>query len=395
MRATSSQADQLQDVLEQHWPEIIAALLWPACLAWIVAFPSMLVIPFYLIWITAALLYFARSWAPWPTLWLSAALAIGTASATGVDVSRGLAHGQTLIIVPLLAALAWVVPLAARYQLTREVQSGSPAASQRPGDSQSHDSLPAAQRQFIQDATHELKTPITIALGHAELLARELASQRHKRDIEIVVGELNRLRTLSERLLLIASSENPDFLRLEPVTLESLIMELYRRWQPTAPRRWRLGTLTHVVALADAERLRIALDALLENAVRHTGVDGVIELSVICGEHDSSARMVVQDEGEGIPHGDLEHIFDRFRTGGSSRGTGLGLALARAIARGHGGELRARSVAGKGSSFELVLPVGTSTWDRQSPATDARTATPNAGGGTSPSALTSPPERFR
>ncbi len=140
--------------------------------------------------------------------------------------------------------------------------------------------LLVAQRRFLQDASHQLKTPITIALGHAELLAGELSGHDQARDIHVVVGELTRLKSLSERLLLIATSENPDFLRPEPVALDQFIADALRRWQPAAQRRWQLGQLDAAIVSADRERLGLAVDALLENAVQHTGAGDLIRLSV-------------------------------------------------------------------------------------------------------------------
>jgi len=215
--------------------------------------------------------------------------------------------------------------------------------------------LLAAQRRFLQDASHQLKTPITIALGHAELLARDVTDARHSRDVHVVVGELTRLKSLAERLLLIATSENSDFLRPEPVALDGFIMEVLRRWRPTAQRRWQLGRLDPVTVNADRERLGLAVDALLENAVQHTGSGDVIRLAARWVR--GCARVIVEDSGSGIPQDELAHIFDRFRTGsGKPRGTGLGLALTRAIAHGHDGEVVAHSTPGAGSRFEIVLP---------------------------------------
>jgi signal transduction histidine kinase len=110
--------------------------------------------------------------------------------------------------------------------------------------------------------------------------------------------------------------------------------------------------------LADRERLGLALDALLENAVRHTGADDVIQLSVIRGWPGMPVRIVVADTGSGISPDRLHLVFDRFRTGddSQSRGTGLGLPLVRAVARAHGGDVTVRSTAGEGSEFELTLP---------------------------------------
>jgi signal transduction histidine kinase len=239
------------------------------------------------------------------------------------------------------------------------------AYTERAKVSEENARLLAAQRRFLQDASHQLRTPITIALGHAELLARELTGQRQARDIDLVVGELTRLKSLAERLLLIATSENPDFLRLEPVALDEFIIEVLRRWRPAAQRDWHLGRIDAATVTADRERLGLALDALLENAVQHTGAGDVIGLSV---RHvKGCARVIITDSGPGIAHDELPHIFDRFRTGRG--GTGLGLALTRAIAHGHGGEVLAHSRPGSGATFEFVLPAESADAARAIPST--------------------------
>jgi signal transduction histidine kinase len=119
---------------------------------------------------------------------------------------------------------------------------------------------------------------------------------------------------------------------------------------------------------ADRERLSLALDALLENAVRHTGQADVIQLSVIRGWPGMSARVVVADSGSGIAADQLDLIFDRFRTGDSqSPGTGLGLPLVRAVAHAHGGDVTVHSKPGEGSEFELSLPEPASSWPEPPP----------------------------
>jgi two-component system sensor histidine kinase BaeS len=128
---------------------------------------------------------------------------------------------------------------------------------------------------------------------------------------------------------------------------------------PTAKRRWQLGRLDPVMVDADRERLGLAVDAMLENAVRHTSDGDVIQLSVESAGDGSAARMIISDTGTGIPAAELDHIFERFQSGselGDGR-TGLGLALVRAVARAHGGEALVRSVPGQGSEFELRLAV--------------------------------------
>ena len=102
-----------------------------------------------------------------------------------------------------------------------------------------------------------------------------------------------------------------------------------------------------------------ALDALIENAVRHTSADDAIQLAVIGGIPDGPARLVVADTGTGISADQLPFIFDRFNTGGNGRshGTGLGLPLVAAVAAAHGGTVNVRSQPGKGSEFELLIPI--------------------------------------
>jgi signal transduction histidine kinase len=253
--------------------------------------------------------------------------------------------------IPLMAAMFWVMMRHRRRQ-------GANADGLRV--SQENERLLTLQQRFLQDASHQLKTPITIALGHSELLARHLMDQQDKRDIDVVVGELNRLRLLSERLLLIAASADPDFLGPEAVELAPFVADVLQRWRPTADRRWLLGRVDEATVAADRERLGLAIDALLENAVQHTRRGDTISLSVVGANGPGEARVVGEDTGSGIGAAELGHIFERFVTGSQEagrRGTGLGLALVRAGAEGHGGDVAAFSAVGQGSRFELILPL--------------------------------------
>jgi signal transduction histidine kinase len=317
----------------------------------IFAFAGWETIPFHFIWISFTLVYGFRTWAPRPTLAVLGVVMATTAVAIGVDVARGGEPAAELTEVPLMAAMFLAMVWHARRKLTAEQES------HRVGEENAR--LLASQRRFLQDASHQLRTPITIALGHAELLAGGLTGRQEGHDIEIVLGELNRLRRIAERLLVIAAAEGPEFLQPEAVELDSFTMEILRRWQPTADRRWQLGRLDKVTVQADRERLGLAVDALLENAVRHTASGDVIKLSVVAVGYGLPVRMIVADTGQGIPAELLRHVFDRFRSGdnGPPRGTGLGLALVSAVARAHGGDVLVHSRPGQGSEFELLLPV--------------------------------------
>jgi signal transduction histidine kinase len=313
-------------------------------------FPDWETIPFHIIWASLTLVYGFRTWNRGPTLWVASAVLVLTAAGIAADVAIGSEPATELTEDPLLALMFLAMAWHAHRRLAAD-------RSHRL-ISEHNATLLADQRRFLQDAAHQLRTPITIALGHAELLASTIEGQQEAEDIDVVVGELNRLRRISERLLIIAAAADPAFLHPEPVALDQLVTELNRRWQPAADRCWRIGRLDPVIVPADRERLGLALDALLENAVRHTSSTDVIQLSVIRDYPGMPARIVVADTGSGIPADQVPLIFDRFSTGedGQPRGTGLGLPLVRAVARAHGGNVTVSSTVGNGSAFELTLP---------------------------------------
>src|ERR1700694_3239378 len=166
-----------------------------------------------------------------------------------------------------------------------------------------------------------------------------------------------RLRRLAERLLILAAAEDPDFLHQKPVEVEPMLVEALHRWLAT-PRQWRLGATDEAVVDGDADRLALAIDALVENAVGHTKPSDWIELSV---RRNHGVEIEVADSGSGIPTQDLGRIFERFASadidGRRAPGSlGLGLAIVKTVAEAHGGSVRVRSEVGKGSAFELVLP---------------------------------------
>jgi signal transduction histidine kinase/thiol-disulfide isomerase/thioredoxin len=333
------------------WLDAAWAVSFALGLIAIVTFPDWETVPLHLIWISATLLYGFRTWSMRPTLFVLGVVLACTGTVMSMDVIRGTEPLAELTEVPMMAAMFGAMVWHARRKLVAEQQA------RLVGEENAR--LLATQRRFLQDASHQLRTPITIALGHAELLASDLSGRQEGNDIGVILGELTRLRRIAERLMVIAAAEDPEFLHPEPVALDGFIMEVLRRWRPTAERRWQLGRVDKVTVQADRERLGLAIDALLENAVRHTVKGDVIKLSVTTGgPADSTVRMTVTDGGSGMPAELLPHVFDRFRIGdsGHPRGTGLGLALVRAVARAHGGEVLVRSWPGEGSAFEVLLP---------------------------------------
>jgi signal transduction histidine kinase len=199
-----------------------------------------------------------------------------------------------------------------------------------------------------------------VALGHAELMERAASETVLADDARVVAGELRRLGRMTSRILLLASAGSPGFLHPEPVTAESVLGDALERWG-YLPRRWRLGPVSDVTVVADRDRLALALDALLENAIAHTGSGDEIEVSA--RQEDGHVVLMVADSGSGIAPADLDRIFQRFARANPQRsseagGFGLGLAIVQAIATAHQGTVQVRSTPGRGSSFELVLPLG-------------------------------------
>jgi signal transduction histidine kinase len=196
-------------------------------------------------------------------------------------------------------------------------------------------------------------------LGHAELIQTTAGDALVVEDAKVVVDELMRLHRLADRLLLLAASEHPDFLRTSSLDVESTVVDTVRRWTPVE-RRWVLGDLDEAIVEADADRLALALDALIENAVKHTSPEDTITVSVRV--RDAMAVIGVTDTGTGISREHLSMIFDRFARPDPARsreggGVGLGLAIVKTVAEAHGGWVSVRSDPGEGSAFELALPI--------------------------------------
>lgn len=219
----------------------------------------------------------------------------------------------------------------------------------------------ASQRNFINDASHELQTPITIIQGHLELLGNYPDERRENlcQTLEIVTDELARMSRFVDDLLLLAKAEQPDFLMLETVEVGSLTEEVYSKVRTLARRNWRLETKTSVCIVADRQRITQAMMNLTQNATQHTKEGDVIALgSELSG---TNVRLWVRDSGQGITLADQQRIFERFARGSTGRrrsnGAGLGLSIVRAIALAHGGQLELFSRPGSGSTFTLVIPI--------------------------------------
>jgi two-component system, OmpR family, sensor kinase len=217
-----------------------------------------------------------------------------------------------------------------------------------------------SQREFIRDAGHELRTPITVIRGHLELLATGQEDPGERAEtIALVTDELDRMGRFVADLMLLARAERPDFLEYETVDVGELTRELLAKAQSLAPRDWQLETNGRGLIVADRQRLTQAVMALADNAARHTGEGEPIVLGSSVNARE--AHLWVRDSGPGIDPEEREAIFQRLSRGrrarGNYEGTGLGLAIVRAIAEAHGGHVELRSEPGAGAEFGVVVPV--------------------------------------
>lgn len=220
----------------------------------------------------------------------------------------------------------------------------------------------SGQRAFIADASHELRTPLTVIAGQLEVLAgqAEPSAAEVRRVERQVRSEIAAITRLVDDLLLLARSEQTEFLHAEPIDLLPFVSELWEAVALLAERRFELGPVPAGILTADPDRLTQALRNLLTNAIQHTRPErGLVRLSVE-PTAAGGARFLVEDDGPGIPASERERVFGRFNRVGPARdrasgGTGLGLAIVRAIAQAHGGDVSAGASPEGGARIELWL----------------------------------------
>jgi signal transduction histidine kinase len=231
----------------------------------------------------------------------------------------------------------------------------------------------ASQRAFVADASHELRTPLTVIRGQLEVLAsqRDPSAVEVRRVERLVRAEIDRTSRLVDDLLLLAQTEQQEFLRIERVPLAPFVEELWDGISLLAMRRFELSELPAGTLQADPDRLAQALRNLLTNAIAHTAEeDGTVRLRVTADVQRGRVRFCVEDDGPGIAPEERDRVFDRFHRTDSARdrssgGAGLGLAIVRAIAHAHGGRVSVATSPEGGAALELELPgfesYGTST----------------------------------
>jgi len=312
-------------------------------------------LPFHLIYVSFTLLYGYRMWHGRGTIAGITFVSLTAGGVTLLAVHNAREDWAEVTEVPLMGLMFLAMVYHVRRRQAAVAESERLASDLR--------MALRRQREFVSDASHELLTPITIARGHIDLLHRyhSADSEEVGTICETVVGELERMQRLIDQLLLIEGAPTPGFLLPAETKLAPFLDELFQRWPLASPREWVLGQIPDLTVVVDRDRMSIAIDELLENAVRHTAEGDRIAVTAV--RWRNNVLVTIADRGPGIPPAALGHVFDRFyrvdrdrnRSGG---GAGLGLSIVRAVVEAHGGSISVSSEPGRGTAFTIELPLG-------------------------------------
>ncbi|WP_337101402.1 sensor histidine kinase [Paenibacillus sp. YIM B09110] len=215
----------------------------------------------------------------------------------------------------------------------------------------------ARQKQFVADASHELKTPLTVISSYAGMLKRWGRDDENVRNeaIDAIDKEANRLQTLTKSMLMLAEAEQEDWLKQENFDVVQMVDELATMLQTTFQRPIRVKALSKVVRMVgDKDKIRQLLVILLDNAIKYS--KDPIDVSVTLVKH--IVKIEVKDKGIGIPENEIPHLFERFYRvdGARSRatgGVGLGLSIAKRIVDLHEGKVDVFSLPDLGTTITI------------------------------------------
>ena len=215
-------------------------------------------------------------------------------------------------------------------------------------------------KQFLADASHEFRSPLTVLRGYVDVLLRGATEDPSalKGSLEAMRDAILRMTRLTNDLLTLSRLEAGVELNLAELDVTSLCQETCEIAQTAADDREVVFQRGPPMTIrGDAELLKRVLWNLLDNSIRHTTPDGRIQVSAV--QYERHCRIAVSDDGEGIPPEHLPHIFERFYRAEQTHhgGFGLGLAIAKAIVDAHGGRIAVESTVGRGTTFMIDLPL--------------------------------------
>ncbi|WP_026695159.1 sensor histidine kinase [Peribacillus kribbensis] len=220
------------------------------------------------------------------------------------------------------------------------------------------------QRQFVSDASHELKTPLTVIISFVNLLRRHGTKDEGltKDAIESIYSEANRMQSLTKSMLELAGSEHPGTIALEPLDLALLCKSVLKQLQRVYKRSIQLHEeASSLMIEANENQIKQVIIILLDNALKYSS--GKIEIFLQVQENMAALR--IKDYGIGIPASELDNIFERFYRVDKARsrktgGTGLGLSIAKNIVSLHLGEIHIKSKENSGTEVTVLLPLASS-----------------------------------
>ena len=220
-----------------------------------------------------------------------------------------------------------------------------------------------SQKQFVSDASHELRTPIAVIQGYVNMLNRWGKDDKTvlEEGITAIAQETESMKGLVESLLFLARHDKKTLLmEMEPFDPCEVVSEVHREAAMVSPDyTFLLQPLEHCRIEADKGMVKQVMRILCDNAVKYTPTGGTITLGVEAW--NGGCTLLCSDNGSGISPEDLPKIFERFYRSDSARkaessGHGLGLSIARIIVVAHGGKIRVRSKPGAGTTFAITLP---------------------------------------
>jgi two-component system sensor histidine kinase ArlS len=218
------------------------------------------------------------------------------------------------------------------------------------------------QKQFVSDASHELRTPIAVIQGYTNMLDRwgKNDSEVLQESIDAIKNESENMKELIDKLLFLARHDKDNFvLQKEDFSLTEILHEISRETQIIDnSHRISFQIEREARIWADKNRIKQAIRIFIDNALKYTPPGG--EITVTLGNEGDFWAISIKDTGIGMTKQELEHIFDRFYQSEQSRtkekgGHGLGLAIAKIIILGHQGKIKVRSKVGAGSEFTILL----------------------------------------
>ena len=358
-RAREAAGASLGARLGPQWSRVVDGLLAVFMLGMLALMNVMIereVIPYHLLFLGLTLVYGFRVWPLGPTLVVTLLVTVSTGwilVAHQLEDGSSRAEWAEIPLMPLLfLAMVW-------HARRRQV-------AQRQVELMSEERLAVFERErdFFREASHAMRTPVTIALGHLELLEPVVDTPESAEDYGIVLRQMDRLSALSTRLLALAKLDSGRALRYLDTDLRRFLDDVARNWRESADRDWAVELPARPwIVQADQAWLELALDALIENAVHFTGPGDRIRLS--CERSGLWYLINVADTGPGIQAEHLPHVFERFwhrrPPSAAPMGSGLGLAMAQATVQAHGGRIVAGQAPEGGALFQVFLPAARDT----------------------------------